>query len=105
MISRVTLFSFLFCLLLGVGIRRWSLTHPDNCDRYLAGEKKLPPREYVISGTRQIAVPCNQWLIRQPERVQILCLADLLLAATFAVNAVGDLQSTRRARAARRQAR
>lgn len=103
MISRVTLFSLLFCLLLGVGVRRWSLMHPDNCDRYLAGNRKLPPTEYVISGTRQVAVPCNQWLTRQPERIQILCLLDLLLAATFVVNAVGDIQRFLRARVARRQ--
>ena len=103
MISRVTLFSLLFCLLLGVGVRRWSLMHPDNCDRYLAGNKKLPSTEFVISGTRQIAVPCNQWLMRQPERIQILCLLDLLLAATFVVNAVGDIQKLLAARAARRQ--
>lgn len=103
MISRVTLFSLLLSLLLGVGIRRWTLLHPDNCDRYLAGNTKLPPTEYVVSGTRQIAVPCTQWLVRQPEPVQILCLLDLLLGATFVVNAAGDTQKLLRAHAARRK--
>ena len=102
MISRVTLYSLLLCLLLGLGLRKWSMAHPDSCDRYLAGERKLPASEYVISGSRQIVVPCNQWLIRQPEWMQILCLVDLLLAGVFAVNAAGDMREwlrTRRSRA------
>lgn len=93
MISRVTLYSLLLCLLLGVGLRRWSLAHPDSCDLYLAGNKKLPSSEYVISGTRQIAVPCNQWLLRQPEWMQVLCLVDLVLAAVFFVNTAGDFRT------------
>lgn len=93
MISRVTLYSLLLCLLLGTGLRKWSMAHPDNCDRYLAGDKKLPPSEYVISGSRQIVVPCNQWLVRQPDWVQILCLVDLFLAGVFVMNAAGDVKS------------
>lgn len=93
MISRVTLYSLLLCLLLGAGLRRWSFTHPDNCDRYLAGEKKLPSAEYVISGTRQIVVPCDQWLLRQPQWMQILCLVDLILAVIFLMNAAGDFKN------------
>ena len=93
-ISRVTLFSLLFALLLATGIRLWSDSgaQRDACAPYLAGDKSAQSSEYVASGTRMIAVPCRDWIMRQPLRVQILCLLDLALALVFLLNALGDLR-------------
>ena len=91
-ISRVTLFSLLLALLLGVGIWRWNVGHSDDCARYLAGEKTLPRSQIVVSGTRTLVVPCEYWLPRQPEKVQFLCLLDFALVAVFAVNGLVDLR-------------
>jgi hypothetical protein len=37
-------------------------------------------------------VPCNQWLIRQPDWMQILCLVYLLLGGVFVIHAAGDMR-------------
>jgi hypothetical protein len=92
MISRVTLFSLLLALMLGAGIRLWDAQQKDNCALYMAGDRTLPASELVISGTRQIEVPCNDWIMRQPMRVQVLCLLDLVLGVVFFFNALLDLQ-------------
>ena len=52
----------------------------------------MPASEWVVSGTRQIEVPCNDWTMRQPLAVQVLCLLDLLLAVVFVLNVLLDLQ-------------
>ena len=92
MISRVTLFSLLLGLMLATGIRYWSDGLRDNCARYMAGDKSLPASEWVVSGTRTIEVPCSDWIMRQPMRVQLLCLLDLVLAVVFVLNALADLR-------------
>jgi hypothetical protein len=92
MISRVTLFSLLLALMLGAGIRLWDAQQKDNCALYMAGDRTLPASELVISGTRQIEVPCNDWIMRQPMRVQVLCLLDLVLGVVFFFNALLDLR-------------
>jgi hypothetical protein len=101
-ISRITLFSFLMALLLGVGIRQWTDAQRDDCARYLAGDLTAPASELVVMGSRTVVVPCNQWLPRQPVKVQMLCLLDFVLAVGFVLNALHDLrgwlQSRRRAR-------
>jgi hypothetical protein len=89
-ISRVTLFSFLLTLLLAAGIWRWDVGHRDDCAAYLAGDKTAPATEYVVSGTRTIVVPCDIWLPRQPEKVQMLCLLDFVLGVVFLLNALQD---------------
>jgi hypothetical protein len=91
-ISRVTLFSLLFALLLGAWIWRWNVGQSNDCARYLAGDKTFPPSQIVVSGTRTIVVPCEYWLPRQPERVQALCLLDLVLAVVFVMNGLLDLR-------------
>jgi hypothetical protein len=91
-ISRVTLFSLLLGLMLGTGIRLWDARQKDNCSLYMAGDKTLPASELVVSGTRQIVVPCNYWIMRQPMRVQVLCLLDFALLVVFFLNALADLQ-------------
>jgi len=89
-ISRTTLFSLLLGLLLASGIRLWAVGHRDDCDRYMAGETKLPASQWVVSGTRTIEVPCNDWVLRQPMAVQLLCLADLVLIVVFVLHGLGD---------------
>jgi hypothetical protein len=91
-ISRVTIFSLLLSLMLGIGIWSWSSGQRDACSAYLAGNKTAQSSEYVASGTRLITVPCSDWLMRQPQRVQLLCLANLGLVAVFVLNALGDLR-------------
>jgi hypothetical protein len=93
MISKVTLGSFLLALLLGLGILRWSLTHRDDCSRFLAGETRAPSSQLVVTGTRTVIIPCRVWLPRQPTSVQILCLVDFLFAVVFLLNAAGDLRA------------
>jgi len=98
MISRVTLFSLLLALTLGAGIRLWDAQQRDDCALYMAGDHSLPASEMVWSGTRQIEVRCSDWIMRQPLRVQVLCLLDVLLAVVFLLNALGDLQNWLRTR-------
>lgn len=92
MISRVTIFSLLLGLMLGVGIRLWSIEQKDPCAAYLAGDRKAPASQWVESGTRTIEVPCSEWLPRQSMRVQVLCLLDVALAAVFLLNALAELR-------------
>jgi hypothetical protein len=91
-ISRVTLFSLLLGLMLTLGLRLWSYGQRDACSPYLEGNKQAQAGEYVPSGTRLIDVPCNDWIMRQPLRVQLLCLVDLGLGVVFVLNAIGDLR-------------
>jgi hypothetical protein len=89
-ISRVTLFSLLLGLMLAAGIWRWTDGHKDDCSRFLAGDKSAPASEWVVSGTRTIEVPCNDWTMRQPMRVQVLCLLDLVVVVVFVMSALSD---------------
>jgi hypothetical protein len=93
MISRLTIFSLLLGLVLATGIRLWYIGQRDPCARYLAGDTKGQSSQAVVSGSRVIIVPCNNWPMRQPDWVQILCLLDLALGAIFAVNAAIDLRN------------
>ena len=90
MISRLTIFSLLFSLMLGLGIYIYPQDAQDRCSSYSAGGAQ-PKTEYVITGERQIEVPCSEWFLRQPTAVQILFVADILLGFVFAVNALADL--------------
>ena len=100
MISRVTLFSFLLASMLAVGIRMWTDAQTDKCARYLAGDTRAPSSELVEMGTRMVVVSCNDWLPRQPVKVQMLCLLDMVLTVMFVLNALHDLRGwfSRRAR-------
>ena len=92
MISRVTLFSLLLGLMLATGIRLWSGSRQDDCSRFLAGDKTAPRSEWVVSGTRTIEVSCNDWTMRQPLRIQVLCLLDVVVLVLFVLNALADVR-------------
>lgn len=91
MISRLTLFSLLFGLMLGLGIYMYSQDEQDRCSTYSAGGVQ-PKTEYVITGERQIEVPCSEWFLRQPLAIQILSGVDVGAALIFLLNALGDLR-------------
>lgn len=76
--------------MLGMGIHMWSDGYRDACTPYLNGVPHSPATEWVESGTRLIDVPCDDWFMRMPMRIQILCLVELLLAILFVLNALGD---------------
>ena len=90
MISRVTIFSLLLALLLAAGIWRWSAVQRDACSPYLGGDRMAPSTMYVVTGTRTVVIPCDDWLERQPGRVQLLCLVDFVLVVMFGLNALQD---------------
>ena len=58
----------------------------------------------VVTGTRTIVVPCSDWLTRQPEKIQMLCLVDLVLAVMFVLNALLDMRAWLQRRRRLRQA-
>jgi len=101
MISRVTIFSLLLGLTLGAGIYAWSQSERDDCTNYPA-DGNAPPSEYVVSGTRQIVVPCSDWWMRQPFAVQVLCLLDAAVGVLFLVNTLQDTRGWLAMRRARR---
>jgi hypothetical protein len=100
-ISRRTIFSLLLALIIVVVLRAWLIDHRDNCDRYMAGDRTVPPSEYIESGTRTVEVPCNEWLLRQPAWVQGVCLLDLTVLVVFALSGWQD--AARRYRLRRRK--
>ncbi len=98
MVSKVTVFSLLFALMLGVGIERWNVQHQDECAHFLAGEKGYSSTVMVTTGTHQVELPCAIWLPRQPTKIQILCLLDFVVAVVFFLNATADLRRAWEAR-------
>ena len=98
MVSKRTLVSLFLALLLGCGIRLWSLGPDDACAHYLAGDVRYPSSELIATGTRTVIVPCKDWLSRQPERIQFLCLLEVLTVACFAVYAARDIRQAYEAR-------
>jgi len=84
--------------MLGLGIRLWDARHQDNCALYNAGDRSVPSSILVVSGTREIEVQCNDWIMRQPLKVQLLCLVDLVIGVVFFFNALSDLQQWLRMR-------
>jgi len=91
MLSRITLFSLLLALMLGLGIFIQTKSESDRCNTYPDGG--IAPRsEYVVTGTREVEVPCNDWWVRQSLTVQVLCIADAGLGMIFMVNALGDMR-------------
>ena len=90
MISRRTIFTFVVMLLIPLGLRAWTATHIDNCERVIAPGRTLPTSVYVESGTRTVEVPCSEWLPRQPLWVQLLCLVELAIAMVFLLSVWRD---------------
>lgn len=105
MVSRVTLYSLLLGLMLAMGIWHWSGERKDDCTRYLAGDKRAPSSELVVSGTRIVEVSCSEWTMRQPLRVQILCLLDVVVFLVFVTNALFDARDHLAVRRRRRPMR
>jgi hypothetical protein len=91
-------------LLLGVGLKLWALGQTDDCDDYLAGDKTAPASQTVEAGSRSIDVPCEAWIPRQSQWVQILCLVELVVIVVFMISFVGDVRDwtiTRRSKGMR----
>jgi hypothetical protein len=103
-ISRAALYSGLLALLLAAGIELRSVLQRDECMRYLAGDNTAPATQIVVSGTREIEVPCTDWVDRQPETVQLLCLVDVVLFVIFALNAAADVRAWMQMRRRRERA-
>ena len=61
--------------------------------RYLDGDRSAPASQAVVIGERTVDVPCSDWIVWQPDRVQIFCLLDLALGVIFVFNALGDLSN------------
>ena len=92
LISKRTIFSLLLTLL-GVGvIFAWNVNRRDECSAYLAGQPRAPHEAVVMTGSRRVLVPCDQWFLRQPEEVQVGCLGVVAGVMVFAVSAVADWQ-------------
>ena len=98
-ISRRTLYTLLLTLLLAASVRLWAACQRDDCDRLGPGTRGTPSSVLVESGTRTITVPCTYWVPRQPVRVQLLVLLNLVLGLVFVVSVGTDWA---RARARRR---
>ena len=98
MISRRTLYSLLTALLLTIGLYLWNANRWDDCQRYLAGDKSLPSSQIVESEGHSVEVPCEQWFLRQPSAILLLCLLDLLLIVVFVLNALSDVRNWRQTR-------
>ncbi len=65
MISRKTLYSFLFALLLAGCIKAYTLRLISPCDAYLSGQTQAPASLIVNQQGRAYEVPCNQWFLRR----------------------------------------
>jgi len=101
-ISRSTIVSLMIALMIVLALRAWLIEHRDNCDRYMAGDRTVPPSEYIESGTRTVEVPCNQWLLRQPAGVQTVCLLELTVVVVFALSVWRDVARWKENRRRRR---
>ena len=91
MISRRTIISLLLALLLAGGLAAWSAGRRDECSAYLAGVTGAPRDEVVPMGSHVMRVGCDEWFLRQPEGVQVLCLVVGAGFVVFVVSAWGDL--------------
>jgi len=103
MISRITLWTFLFALLLGSGIAMWDAWHPDSCYRYLHGDTKEEPTQTVEIGAESVAVPCAEWYPRQTIYMQSACIAEGALVVTFLMRGIGDFVNWRRLKRGQRR--
>jgi hypothetical protein len=90
-ISRRTIFSLLLALMILLCLRAWLIQHPDNCDRYMAGDRTVPSSVYIQMGGRRAEVPCEDWLLRKPAGVQAVCLLDAVVAVVFLLGVWGDI--------------
>ena len=97
MISRVTLWLGMAALMIPLGIALWSAGHTDACSRFLAGDSTRPGSVMVETAGHMVEVPCSQWLPRQPQMVQRLCLVEAALVLVLGLNALGDVVDAKKA--------
>jgi len=97
MISRRTIFSLLLAATIFLGIRLWILDHHDPCDSYMPGNVH-PQTVMVESGDRTVEMPCNLWLPRQSEWMQLTCLLDLAVLIVFLLSVWRDVKQWRERR-------
>ena len=99
MISRQTIFSLLLALLVGVGIFAWNEAKRDDCDRAGPdrGAMQVPVGQ---SGRKVLLVRCNDWLPRQPVKVQAWCFLDVALGVVFGMSLLADVARGNRERSA-----
>jgi len=88
--SKRTIFSLLFALLLGLGLKAWDVEHRDDCTAFLRGDHGAPATQAIDAGRREWAIPCGVWLPRQPRVVQVLCLVDMALFTVFVLGLFSD---------------
>lgn len=104
MISRATIWLLFVSVLIPSGIALWSTEHRDSCSRFLAGDNSRPASVLVETGGRMVAVPCSQWLPRQPLAVQLLCGIEIVVILMLALNGFGDFRDSRAIQVGRRGA-
>ena len=97
MISRQTIFSLLLALLVGVGIFAWNGAKRDECD--VSGPDRGAVQVPVgQSGRKVLLVNCNEWLPRQPVKVQAWCFVDVALGVVFGMSMLVDVTRANRER-------
>jgi hypothetical protein len=96
-ISRVTLWLGMAAVMIPLGIALWSTGRRDPCSRYQRGDTSEPATQLVETAGRAIAVPCSQWLPRQPQAVQLLCLVEGVVVLVLGLNLLGDVVDRRKA--------
>lgn len=95
LISRRTIVSLLLTLLLAGGLTAWSVGRRDECSAYLAGVAGAPADEVVATGSHVMRVRCDEWFLRQPAGVQLLCLVCGAGFMVFGVSARADTKVRR----------
>ena len=90
MISRKTIVSLMLALLLGTGIKAYTLRHIGPCDAYLAHQPNAPETVIVDPQGHATEVPCSNWVLRQPRGVQIAAFFDMALLVVFGISAAAD---------------
>ena len=73
-----------------LGVRLWNLNHRDPCQALMPGNT-LPTTVLVDTGTRTVEMPCNVWLPRQPELLQLACLLDVTVFTVFLLSVWRDI--------------
>jgi hypothetical protein len=105
LVSRRTIYSFLLGALLGLGLRLWAAQRIDDCTPYFRHEPKAATSMLVEMGGHSVAMPCDQWLPRQPQGILMACMVEGGFGLVFLVSAVADVVETRRRRQEAKAAR
>ncbi len=95
MISQKTIFSLLLALLLAGCIKAYTLRLHSPCDAYLTGQFGAPATVVMNEQGRPYQVSCDDWFMRQPRQVQVLCMVDGVIVVVFLVSAYADWRRRR----------